>query len=261
MVRRTYASRLLEMMPPWLQRTRGARLLGGIGDVVDAHALRLSEAVRARYPRATMEDALAYTGRERRFRRGPAEPAATYASRMLRWWDAHRARGSAYEMLRQLHAFFVDSLGDPRIDIVAASGRRHYVAAGGGGVMTRDTITWDPLGIPAEWAHIWVFFYLGASPTYPATLITQAGDTVITHLGDEILVVTDLLGGGTLADEEAEAFCAIPREWSAAHIPYVTVVLLYGDGELWDYPVPMGTWDESATITWDEDTPVVLIAE
>lgn len=255
---RSLASRLLELMPPWLQRTRGAQLLGGIGDVVDVRATRLSEAVRARYPRAAAEDALAYTGRERRFRRGPAEPAATYAGRMLRWWDAHRARGSAYEMLRQLHAFFVDSLSDPRIDIVAASGRRHYVAAGGGGVMTRDTISWDPA--PAgEWAHIWVFFYLGASPTYPATLITQAGDTIITHLGDDIIVVTDLIGGGTLADEEAEVFRAIPREWSAAHIPYVTIVLLYGNGILYGYPIPVATFGDGHV--YGEDLPVVLIAE
>lgn len=244
-------------MPPWLQRTTGGQILGGIGDVLDARAVVLSEAVRARYPRANHEDALAFIGRERRFRRGPGEPAATYARRMLRWWDAHRRRGSAYEMLQQLYDFFRDSLG-VRIDIVNAKGtRRHSVDEDG--VFTRDSITWDPAP-EDEWAHIWVFFRLNGSPAGLDELISQAGFTITTQEGDDILVVTDLEGGGEFAEEQAETFLAIPREWNAAHIPHTTVVLLWGNGELWDYPPP-GTWDESATITWDESTPIVLIAE
>lgn len=251
---KSLATRLLEQGPPWLQRARATKILGGVGDYLDARAAVLSEAVRARFPRAVDQDALAYIGRERRIRRAPTEAAATYATRLLRWWDAHRARGSAFEMLRQLRDFFVGI----RIDIVNAAGtRRHWVSTSG--VVTRDSVTWTPAPL-GEWAHIWVFLYLAAAPTVSSTLITHAGDTLITHLGDDLIAITNLGAGGALAEEEAELYRAVPREWSAAHIPYVTVVLLYGVGELWDYPPP-GTWDESGSITWDQDTPVVLIAD
>jgi hypothetical protein len=110
-----------------------------------------------------------------------------------------------------------------------------------------------------EWAHIWVFLYVDEAPSVVATLVTHAGDVIVTDVGDEIVVVTDISSGGELASEAAETFCAIPREWSAGHIPYVTVVLLYGEGLVLGYPVPVATLGDGHVL--GADTPVVLIAE
>lgn len=112
-----------------------------------------------------------------------------------------------------------------------------------------------------RWAHVWVFVHCPATiPRATSDLITSDGDTLITSDGDT-LVATDTIALDELlaTDPEAEIFRAIPREWSAAHIPYVTVVLLYGAARLWGYPTPVPTWGTWGT--WQSDDPVVLIAE
>lgn len=114
-----------------------------------------------------------------------------------------------------------------------------------------------------RWAHVWVFFYCPESiPGADRILITDDGDTLITDAGDT-LVAESTITVGAITDAERAIFAAIPREWSAAHIPYVTVVLLYGIGELWEYPQPLGTWDdwEAAGGTFDSDLPQVFTAE
>lgn len=262
----TAVGALRAKLPPWLQRTHGARVMFGIADVLDDYADRLVQGVKVRFPgvppRPIDEAALALTGRERRLRRGPGEAASTYARRLPGWWDAHRRSGSPYVLLEQLYAFFVDYLATVQIDVVAHSGLRHSLDDAG--TITRDSITWSvPPDGTDEWAHIWVMFHVGTEPLAVATLVTSSGDVIVTSDGNSLIAVTSLSAGGVLAEEAAETFRAIPREWSAAHIPYVTVVLLYGLGRLWDYPTPVPTYTarEATGATWDSDTPVILIAE
>lgn len=259
MARPLWASGILRAVPRWLTRVRAARLLQGIGDFFDAESVKADEAVRARFPRAEVPSALPYIGRERRIRRGPGETGATYASRLLRWWDAHRARGSAYEMLRQLRDFWRASPEVEEIHVVAHSGRRHWVDMADADTFTRDSVAWLP-GPIDEWAHVWVFLYTDGPPDTASTLVTHAGDILVTHLGDDLVAITDLSGGGALAEEEAELYRAVPREWSAGHIPYVTVVLRWGDGWLLGYPPGIELGDPGLVLGGD-DTPIVLIAE
>lgn len=241
---------------PWLLRGERRKLLEVLGAELELVVTRTWRGVLARLPGGGDGPALAATGRERGIRRGPDEPAATYARRLRIWWDAHRRRGSPYVMLEQLHAFFVDTLDPLRVDEVAHSGLRHQLADDG--AIARDVITWDPA--PAgEWAHIWVFYHLGDLPVATATLVTEAGDVIVTSAGDDLVAVTELSGIGAIAADAAELYLAIPREWSAAHIPYVTVVLLHGSARLWGYPVPVPTWGTWGT--WQSTDPVVLIAE
>lgn len=140
MTRPLFGSRILESVPPWLRRTHGARVLGAIGDVVDAQVQRAFEVVMLRFPRGIETTALPYIGRDRRIRRGPAEPASSYARRMLTWWDDHRQRGGPHALLRQLHAYLLD-YAPGQIDLVYQSGTR-FIADETTGEITRSDITW-----------------------------------------------------------------------------------------------------------------------
>lgn len=342
-----YTKLLLDTVPPWLTRIVGEKYMRSLGERIDALVTRVAQGVRHRFPGDIDESSLGTIGRERRIRRGPEEPPASYARRLRKWWDAHRRRGGPYALLGQLHAYFADLHDLPRIDVVATSGNRHWVAQGvadidASAAITHDSVDWDPhpstwdiesnaivenalagamqvrvvgaadfatasvenlipvriiqratghsievdvvgrdgewltLSDPLdvtytagtgfveklhyEWAHVWVFLYVDEAPVAVAALVDHAGNTIVTDEGDEIIVVTDISAGGTLAEEAAEVYRAVPREWSSGHIPYVTVVLFYGLGVLWDYPVPVETWDEPGRV-WDEELPVVLIAE
>jgi hypothetical protein len=255
--RTLFADSILRLCPPWLQRLVSAKLMAGFGDVLDTLASSSAAGVAVRFPTDDVDpDALAAIGRERRIRRGPAEPATTYARRIRTWWDAHRTRGNAYALLGQLWAYWVDAL-DPKIDVVAQSGLRHYIDAGGGGVVTRDAITWTGGGAQSGWAHLWVFFFVDELWDY---VVDESGDYVVTESGD--FVIAESLFEGSISETDAEMFRAIPREWSAAHLPYVMVVLLYGVARCWEYPQPVPTWDEwGAMTTWGGPVPVFLRAE
>jgi hypothetical protein len=260
MARLLFKSAMLQISPPWLRRVVGAKLMESLGEEADDLLDRFVSGVKLRFPTDDADpDALARIGRERRIRRGPGELGQTYARRVRTWWDDHRTRGGAFAMLRQLYAFWRDSL-NPRMDVVYHSGTRRWVDSDG--VITRDAITWSapPNGDPAAWANIWVFYHLGDAITETFVLTTDDGDPLVTDEGDELVALVTS-EDGTISDELAEQFLCIPREWSAAHIQRVTVVLLYGSAELWDYPQPVHTWDEVGHAPWDENVPVILIAE
>lgn len=254
-----YSTAFLERLPPWLRRTVGAKLVRGIGDEIDAVVDRSVEAAKARFPNAARLDALGAIGVERRIRRGPNETAATYAKRLRRWFDDHRTRGGPYALLAQLFAYFAGFL-DVRIDVVYWTGNRFWVAPLTG-VVTHDSITWStPPNGTSDWSQIWIVFHLG--DLVPSPLVTQAGDIVITQSGDTLVMLTapgDLSGG--LSEAEREVFRIVVREWIAAHVSTATIVLLYGVAELWDYPQPVGIWDDGLGNTWDEQIPVVFNAE
>lgn len=161
----------------------------------------------------------------------------------VRVWDSADPIGEVVEVERQ------DELGNLRLTgtVVGSYGA-------GGGRVARANI---------RWAHVWVFFYCPDTiPGADRILITQDEDTLITQGGDVLLAEhTIALADGLSVDEEA-IFTAIPREWSAAHIPYITVVLLWDERRLWNYPQPVPTWAAwgASGALWGEP-PVVLTTE
>lgn len=264
MARVTFTSTMRRIMPPWLQRTVGGALMEALGASVEALVVATARGVKVRFPAhdeaAIDEDALAYIGRDRKIRRGPEEDATTYARRLRLWLDSHRTRGNAYALLRQLYAYTVDWM-NVRIDVVAQSGHRRWIDTAG--TITADDITWEGHGDPAQWAHVWVFFYVPDLIEIGVDyLVTHDGDRLVTHDGDYLVATRSVAPDALTAADEA-VFTTIVREWSAAHIPYITVVLLWGTGRLWDYPQPIPTYDEweATGATWDGDEPVILIAE
>lgn len=216
----SFARGLFERMPPWFRRTRGGAFVLGLGDQLDVLAQQAADAVKHRFPVATSDaDALALLGAERRILRGPREDAATYASRLLTWWDDHRGRGGPYALARQIWGYWRTSINPP-FEIVYTSGRRFSVSTSG--VVTRDDISWSA---PAAWAQYWIFFHLTGLTT---TFVDELGDVVVTDTGATL--VFDTLTGGAVTEEEAAQFTTVPREWSPAHVQRVNVVLLYGTG-------------------------------
>jgi hypothetical protein len=248
-----FENEILRVVPPWLQRLRGEKLMRAFGSQIDALVERLRQGVKLRFPGydpANIDlEALATIGRERRIRRGPDEAATTYAARLLTWWDDHRGRGGAYALLRQLRAFWrdtlvhtlvdqngntlIDSNGNAlttglRIDVVYASGTRRRIDDEG--TITRDAITWNADGT-ALWARFWVFFYLDVLTGF---LVDDVGNHLIDSEGNALTWYR--VFDGYLTESESTAFTIVPREWSAGHIDQLHVVLLYKNARLVGYP-------------------------
>lgn len=252
---------LLARLPPWLRRTRGAAIAGAIGDAIDLEIDRTVAGVRLAFPSDDADpDALGYVGRQRRIRRGPGETAIVYAGRLRGWWDAHRRRGGPYALLEQCYAFFRAFLDPIEIDLVAASGLRHRLDDAG--AIVRDQITWDADG-SGQWAHVWLFFHLPGEPLAFVDLVASSGAWLETSGGDVLAGVVPLDGSGAVSEEAAELYLAIPREWSAAHLTGITVVLLWSTARLWAYPQPVPTWADwgASGATWGGPVPIVLRTE
>lgn len=334
MTRPLFGSRILQVLPPWLQRTTGGRVMGALGDVLDVHTQRAFEALTLRFPRSTETTALPYLGRDRRIRRGPAEPASSYARRLLTWWADHKQRGGPHALLRQIHAYLLD-YAPGQIDLVYQSGTR-FPCDETTSEITRSDITWggdghfasdpytlgfdatatdttlrvngagawplegryqitisrpgvsetawvttvEPGAFPpvvhlespiansypddvttvvrdfANWARIWLFVHINLVAD---VLLTEGADELLTEAGDGLEGDVPVFGGTFGPDDEA-TWAAVPREWSAAHIQRVTIVLLTGAARCWGYPVPVPTWgDWGATSTWGTSSPATVI--
>jgi hypothetical protein len=239
-----FEAQMLRISPPWLVRPTGAATMRAIGQQLDVIADRVTLSVKARFPDSAPDDALGKLGVDRRIIRGPAEPATSFARRLRIWWDSHRTEGGPYALLNQLFWYWFFTLDVP-IEYVDYSGKRLTLGAAlgpdGEPVITRDSIVWgaDGSGLPAQY---WLFFRL-TSNLLPLTIDVN-GDYLIAGQGDVIVLMFDLNSGTPLPQSVVDEFTAVPREWTAAHIIKVHIVLLWpGGGRLWEYPQPVPGWD------------------
>lgn len=209
------------MLPPWLLRTEGLKLIGAFADVIDDHRDRFVAGVKLRFPGLYTLEGVEKIGRERRLRRGPNEDAEVFAARLQRWWEDHRTRGNGYALLEQMLAYLVGTL-DPPYDVVSYLGVRHVMDTDE--EITRDKITWgtDETGL---WARIWAFLYTTASTVDDATL---------------------------------ESYAAIVRDWIPGHV-IGYVVVIHPDTRLWDYPQPVPDWDDGWD--WDDGPTIKDVTE
>lgn len=257
---KTFAQTLINLLPPWWGRVFGAPIVRGLAGPLDQLAKDTADSIKLRFPIEDGDpDALALIGKERHILRGPHEEHNTYASRLLSWWDDHRTRGGPYALARQLWLFWRSAINVP-FEIIYYSGRRYSVDTSGN--VVRDDINWnDPNGTgytgpgfsigpgPQSWAEFWIVFHLDG---LSASWVDSDGDTIITDGGEEIIF--DVLAGGALTPEEEADFASVPREWSAAHVKRIRIVLLYGDNRLWGYPVPVKKWGSDWGV-WQTTNP------
>jgi hypothetical protein len=252
--RLSFIAAMLRVSPPWLRRMIGGAIMQGLGTPIEGEVDRNVAGLRMRFPGGGAdEDALGYTGRERRILRGPGELAETYAIRLRKWWDSHRIRGNAYALLDQMHAYFLAT--NPGLEIV-------YVANTGtadarvdtAGVITRGGNVmpgWTGDGeVPPQWARFWLFLELPGD-TFNTVLVDENGDPIVDEAGEAILVAISIYA---LGPEELAEICAVPHEWSAAHIDRIYIGIIPPDGILWGYPASL-TWGEPGR-TWGGDLSV-----
>lgn len=200
------------IMPPWLMRTEGLKVIGGIADVIDDHRDRSVAGVKLRFPGLYTNEGIDKISRERGLRRGPNESASVFAERLQRWWIDHRTRGSAYALLEQIYAY-LDGTNDPPFEVISYNGLRHIIDTNQD--ITRDSISWGTDG-SGDWSQVWVIIYYN---------------------------------GATIADSVVDQYAAIARDWLAAHTVGHLVIILQKT-RLWDYPQPVPDWD--GTWEWDD---------
>jgi hypothetical protein len=218
-----YRDALKTVSPWWLQNGLAQKIIYAFGAVYDALGDAASDAVKRRFPSAEWPDSLPLIGRDRRIRRGSAEPDEIYASRLLRWLDDHRTRGNPYAMLAQLHAYY--AAAPFQIDLLYESGRRYSMATDG--TVTRDDIGFGDVN-HAQWAR-WTLIYFWPTDILPAGKWGSSGKTW--GQNNNVWGVDP----ASLTASQVSDIRLVPTEWNAAHCQGLIVML--GPGlRMWGYP-------------------------
>lgn len=148
-----------EVSPGFLRQKWGERFMYAPGLVLDGIMEWALLGVKARFPDKAPDDALAALGRDRRIRRGFAEPAAIYRLRLKRWLQTHKTRGNAFTLMEEirsyLHGYAV------RIRCVNDRGSWQTIHPDGTYEVNRLTGNWDWDGrFPATArTRFWVIIY------------------------------------------------------------------------------------------------------
>lgn len=202
-----------KLVPSWLSADDGGKVLASLALIKDDFVARAKLALLARFPNYAPDDAaLAAIGRDRRIMRGINEPAASYATREVRYLDDHIRRGNPFAMLEQLQAYLqapcvvrtVDRRGN-WYSIAADGTKSTHMAAG--------NWTWDdqPTSL---WARFWVIIYPagGTNPWAPSGAhLNDAG-----LWGDDKLGHANLSIGTTATQDQIATVKAIIRDWKPA---------------------------------------------
>lgn len=220
----TFRDTMRRISPPWLQNGNAERYLYAMAVQVDVLGEALIASLKLRFPGLYSEESLPLIGRERRIARGPNEPAASYATRLLRWLDDHQRRGGPHAMLAQLYAYYAPD--NFPVELVYRNGRRFALATDG--TITQDDIPFPVDTAPEQWARWWLFCYLTPGAAVPP-----------------------------LTEAELASYRLVPREWNAGHC-LGTIVLFEPGGELWNYPQghvwnEPGLWNVPGATTYPVD--------
>lgn len=231
----TYRDLILAIVPPWLKRSNGAKLLYTFGLHIDILVEMVRVAVLHRFPGGTLyEKSLAILGRDRKIIRGLYETANSYRARLRSWISTHKRRGSPVELLNQVQAHYAPN-PTPLI-LTSYLGRTYTMAADGSyvisqGVSPPDYITaqgvdyWGDPGYwgdggywgegSSQWARLWLEFdrtgeEIGEDGTW------GSGSAVWGDGG---------IWGRDLDPAEVIDYRVVPSEWKAAHINPFWIVL------------------------------------
>lgn len=224
----TFRDRVKRIVPPWLRRFWGSRVLYSLVIFFDLLVDAATTAVHLRFPGYHSDETLAYSGRGRKIPRGPNEDAATYAARLVNWLDSHGTRGGPYSMLDMLHQYWGGAFP---MFIVYPSGRRYSLAIDG--TITRDAVDW-PITETDKTGRWWLFMHWPDDSVLDDGTWDDPGAWSDGGVWDSALTV-----------EEIEEIRAVPEAWNTAH----------ASGEI----VLLRSTDDPST-HWEDPTPLVTIA-
>jgi hypothetical protein len=137
----------------------GALVAQSLTTVIDTTLTRAREGLNARFPTRAGASAVALTAGDRGLLRGRAESLEDFTARLVAWRTprTHLVRGNAYELLRQVSAYW----GGIKCTTIA-NGYEHTHLANGSESKAVSTFT---LSEPTRWARFWVTVILDASVT------------------------------------------------------------------------------------------------
>jgi hypothetical protein len=229
---KTFRNQIRAASPRWLTRFFGLRIMYVLGAHMDAIVDAFLATLRHKFPGSTVRtDSFAVVGSERKMIRGISESDDSYAQRLRGYVEAHKHRGSAYELLRQLYVYFYPS--NFQITLAYPGGR--FIQMDAAGVITDMPSTFVN-GNVAAWAHAHLFYELTTGAVGADTWAD--GGT-----WDDGGVWDSSLTGAQVAQ-----YRAIPAAWNAAHCK-LTLTLLEGSDGIWDFPID-GLWSDPGN--WDD---------
>jgi hypothetical protein len=216
----TFRETAQRIAPPWLRGYYGGRLLYSLAIPFDGLWESLMRGIGVRTP-GNDPEADALTGAERRIPRGPSETDAQYAVRLTQWRQSVARKGTALELLRQLHGYLKDSTGislpvaiiTNRGDLfeISSSGTESYSLLGS----SWDGTDWD--GFSALWARAWVTVDCGVR--YNRAVTTW-------HIG---LDPEQYSVGSNMPTPVCAGIRGIINDWSAAHAVTVSTIFSFND--------------------------------
>lgn len=255
-----FRSVFYKLAPSWLTTGDGERVLFSLGVLLDGFVERARLGLLARWPEYDPPaDALAAMGRDRGIIRGINESADAYAVRLIPWLDAHKKRGTAFELIRQIRAYLG---GNITVRTVDERGNWYTIDADGVQSYVLDAGNWDWDGStpPTKRGRFWVIIY----PPDTAAAVFKVGPT----WGDPSLWggawgTAGYTWGSTATPDQVQSVRAIVREWKPAGTRCSHIILAF-DPASFDpagapgAPLPDGTWGKASKVSGGTYVPARL---
>lgn len=236
------------LVPHWLSKGDGERVLFSLGATMDAYLERVRQASLASMPSYAPPDALAPMGRDRGIVRGWNEPSDVYAARLLLWLDSHKGRGNPWALMDQLRGYLGVDMMIRTVDTRgtwctrAADGTRSYS-------LDQDNFYWDSSYENTDFTRFWVILYP------PSSLWVQNpewGDADL--FGGEWGLAGDTSTWGSSATlDQVRSVRNIIAEWKPFGSRCVNIIVAF-DPDSFDpaspggAPMPNGSWGSPAKL-------------
>lgn len=231
----SFRDELVNVVPPWLRRSWGARWMYAFGVAMDLLFEFAIEGVSARFPDLAPDDALPLIASDRGLILGFDEPRESKNLRLRRAIDDTKRAGSPYALLEQLAAYFTGH--QIRIGIVTNRGTWHVRDEAGNVTVTRLAGNWDWDGSPARWSRFWVILW-------PLDGLIEAGPTIG---GAWVIGQPGMTIGTTASPSMVSTVREIVRQWKPAGRRCDRIIIAL-DPDSFDpaappgAPLPDGTW-------------------
>jgi len=226
-----FRAKIMDYVPAWLRSGEAEKLLYTLGLHMDALSHQAAEAIRHRFPNLEGSESLKYLGYDRKIIRGRTETDAVYSSRMQGWRQAHRMRGNAISLLRQVHAHYAPN--NFPVELVYHTGKRFSMDIAGDIVIDYLTtgVDWGATE-PTKWARWYMFYH------WPVALPAS-------NEWDAFLWDDGTCWDCSLDSVEVSDIRQIPESWNAAHANGKIILLNPGEDYL-DYT--WGLWPNQVSI-------------